>query len=68
MIDFLNTLSIYILPLIIATILIHALIKKTPAYENFTLGAADGFKIAIKIIKNRFFINTVLFDSFDERN
>ena len=50
MINFLNSLSIYILPLIIAIILIHALIKKTPAYENFTDGAKDGFTIAIKII------------------
>ena len=50
MINFLNSLSIYILPLIIATILIHAIIKKTPAYEEFTLGAKDGFNIAIKII------------------
>ena len=50
MINFLNTLSIYILPFIIGFILIYALIKKTPAYEDFTQGAADGFKIAIKII------------------
>lgn len=50
MINFLNSLSGYILPVIIGTILIHALIKKTPAYEEFTIGAADGFKIAIKII------------------
>ena len=50
MINFLNSLSVYILPIIIITILIHALNKKTPAYEDFTIGAADGFKIAIKII------------------
>ena len=50
MIDFLNTLSIYILPVIIAFILIYALIKKTPAYEDFTQGAVGGFNIAIKII------------------
>ena len=50
MINFLNTLSVYILPLIIAFILIYALIKKTPAYEDFTQGAVGGFNIAIKII------------------
>ena len=50
MINFLNSLSIYILPIIITIVLIYALIKKTPAYEDFTTGAADGFKIAIKII------------------
>ena len=50
MINFLNSLSIYILPLIISIILIYALVKKTPAYESFTQGASEGFKIAIKII------------------
>jgi len=50
MINFLNSLSIYILPFIIAIILIYALYKKTPAYEDFTIGAKEGFNIAIKII------------------
>ena len=50
MIDFLNALSIFILPIIIATILIYALYKKTPAYEDFTQGAKEGFNIAVKII------------------
>lgn len=50
MINFLNSLSVYILPFIIAIILIYALYKKTPAYEDFTIGAKDGFNIAIKII------------------
>ena len=50
MINFLNSLSVFILPLIITIILIHAMCKKTPAYENFTVGAKDGFNIAIKII------------------
>ena len=36
--------------LIVAVILIHALYKKTPAYESFTQGAKDGFSIAIRII------------------
>ena len=50
MIDFLNALSIFILPIIIAAILIYALYKKTPAYEDFTQGAKEGFNIAVKII------------------
>ena len=50
MIKFLNTLSLYILPLIISGILIYALIKKAPAYESFVDGAKDGFNIAIRII------------------
>lgn len=50
MINFLNTLSMCILPVIISIILIYAVIKKTPAYEAFTIGAKDGFIIAVKII------------------
>lgn len=48
--QFLNSASVYILPLIITIILVYALYKKTPAYEEFTLGAKEGFNIAIKII------------------
>ena len=50
MIDIINSLSICILPFIICTILIYALIKKAPAYESFVDGAKEGFTIAIKII------------------
>ena len=50
MINFLNTLSLYILPLIIAGILIYELVKKAPAYESFVEGAKDGFNIAVRII------------------
>ncbi len=50
MIKTLNSLSIYILPIIIAIIILYGLFKKTPVYENFTDGAKDGFHIAIKII------------------
>lgn len=50
MIKFLNSLSVLILPVLISTILIHALYKKTPAYEAFCDGAKQGFTIAVKII------------------
>ena len=50
MINFLNTLSLWILPVIIVFILLFAIYKKTPAYEVFVDGANEGFKIAIKII------------------
>lgn len=50
MIKYLNLLSVCILPFIICAILLHALVKKTPAYESFVDGAKDGFTIAIKII------------------
>ena len=50
MIKFLNTFSIFVIPIIIFIILTHALIKKTPAYEAFVDGAKSGFDIAVKII------------------
>ncbi len=50
MIKYLNMLSTLILPLIILTILLHSLYKKSCAYEDFVEGAKDGFNIAVKII------------------
>ncbi len=50
MINFLNNVSILILPLIITAILSYAIYKKTPAYEVFVDGAKEGFTLAIKII------------------
>lgn len=39
----------YVIPIIIALILIIALIRKQPAYETFISGAEDGMKIVISI-------------------
>ncbi|MBR1616784.1 spore maturation protein [bacterium] len=50
MLQFLNSLSLLLIPLIILFILLHALIKKVPAYEAFVEGAKGGFEIAVKII------------------
>ena len=50
MINFLTNLSIWILPVFISIVILFALYKKTPVYENFILGAKGGFSIAIKII------------------
>ena len=50
MIKFLNTLSLYIIPALIAVILLHAVYKKAPAYEAFVEGAKDGFNVAVRII------------------
>ncbi|MFI3300402.1 MAG: spore maturation protein [Candidatus Gastranaerophilales bacterium] len=46
----LNTISLWVLPLIILLILTMGLIKKVPIYEVFTDGAKDGFKISVNII------------------
>ena len=46
----LNTISTWILPFIILTILTIGIIKKVPIYETFKEGAKDGFKVSINII------------------
>ena len=46
----LNTISTWILPFIILTILTIGIIKKVPIYETFTEAAKDGFKVSINII------------------
>lgn len=50
MINLLSTLSIWVLPVIITVILVCAIYKKVPAYENFVDGAKEGFWTAVKII------------------
>jgi len=48
--EFLSTLSVWLLPCIIALILVHGLIKKVPCYETFISGAKEGLFVAIKIL------------------
>ena len=50
MIEILNSLSVFILPIIITLIVTYGIIKKVPVYENFIEGAKGGFDIAIRII------------------
>ncbi|MCJ7839419.1 spore maturation protein [Lederbergia sp. NSJ-179] len=45
-----SAVSLWIIPIMIAVILIHSLWKKTPAYEHFVEGGKEGIKIAISII------------------
>ncbi len=45
-----NTISLWILPVMLIVILTCAMFKKVPVYETFTDGAKDGFKVAINII------------------
>ena len=46
----LNLISLWALPLILIIILTWGIARKVPVYEEFTLGAKDGFKVAVKII------------------
>jgi spore maturation protein B len=50
MTNVLSTISLWVLPVIILTVLIAALVKKVPAYEVFTTGAKEGFWVGVKII------------------
>lgn len=46
----LNLISLWALPVILIFILTFGLVKKVPLYEEFTDGAKEGFKVAVKII------------------
>lgn len=46
----LNLISLWALPFILIFVLTYGLVKKVPLYEEFTIGAKDGFRIAVKII------------------
>lgn len=45
-----QTLAVFILPLIIVLIPLYGLIKKVPVYEVFVDGAKEGFQIGVRII------------------
>jgi spore maturation protein B len=45
-----NSISLWILPILLIFILTLGLVKKVPIYEVFTEGAKDGFKVSINII------------------
>ncbi len=48
--EFLNILSISLVPLIVAFILLFGLYKKVPEYEAFVDGAKEGLSVAFKIL------------------
>lgn len=45
-----NVISAFLIPLIIFSFIIYALIKKNKVYDNFIEGAKEGFNMAVKII------------------
>lgn len=46
----LNLISLWALPFILIVVLTMGLVKKVPLYEEFTEGAKDGFRVAVRII------------------
>ena len=48
--EVLNAISVWILPVIISTILLWGVYRKTPLYEDFCDGAKEGFWVAVKIL------------------
>ncbi|MFM9279015.1 spore maturation protein [Paenibacillus jiagnxiensis] len=50
MLEFINLISVWAIPIILAFIPLYAYMRKVPVYESFTEGAKDGFSTAIGII------------------
>lgn len=48
--EFLNILSVSILPLLIFVIISHGIYKKVPVYDVFVDGAKEGIKVSVKIL------------------
>ncbi|GIO55316.1 MULTISPECIES: spore maturation protein [Paenibacillus] len=52
MVAFINLISAWAIPVLIAFIPLYAFTKKVPVYESFVDGAKEGFQTAIQIIPN----------------
>ncbi len=50
MMDIVNTVSNWVLPLTLAAILVMGVTRKVPIYESFVSGAKDGFSTSISLI------------------
>lgn len=50
MLDWVNVMSAWAVPIMIAFIPLYAFMKKIPVYESFVDGAKDGFSTAVGII------------------
>lgn len=50
MLNFINLISTWAIPVILAFIPLYAYVKKVPVYDSFVDGAKDGFSTAISII------------------
>ncbi|RYM05365.1 spore maturation protein [Sporolactobacillus sp. THM7-7] len=45
-----TALSVWLVPMLIGTILVCAILKKVPAYESFVAGGKEGFSLAVSIM------------------
>mgnify|MGYP006875682099 CR=1 FL=1 len=50
MMNWLETVSLWTIPLLLLFILLHAVVKKVPAYDCFVEGGKDGFQLAVTLI------------------
>ncbi|MFZ4452222.1 spore maturation protein [Salibacterium aidingense] len=48
--NWLNALSLWIVPMLLLTVIVHAALKKIPAYDSFVEGGKDGFQLAVSLI------------------
>ncbi|SDH09630.1 spore maturation protein B [Alteribacillus persepolensis] len=48
--SWMSTVSLWILPVLLLIILLHASVKRVPAYDSFVEGGKDGFQLAVSLI------------------
>ncbi|MGY4690165.1 spore maturation protein [Salibacterium sp. K-3] len=48
--SWMNTVSIWVVPMLLFAVIIHAAIKRVPAYDCFVEGGKDGFQMAVSLI------------------
>ncbi len=48
--SFIETASVFVLPLLIVGFPLYGMLKRVPVYEEFVEGAKDGFRVAVTII------------------
>ena len=48
--DFIEIISVFVLPVLIVGFPLYGLLKKVPVYEEFVEGAKGGFQVAVTII------------------
>ncbi|MFD2704386.1 spore maturation protein [Salibacterium lacus] len=45
-----NTVSIWVVPMLLFAVILHAAVKRVPAYDAFVEGGKDGFQMAVSLI------------------
>jgi spore maturation protein B len=54
----LDLIALFVLPVLIAALPLYGLLRRVPVYEEFVVGAREGFQVAVRIIP---FLVAILF-------